>query len=150
METMRRDWRRLNMIIRHLNRQSAKLLIPSLIQLSKDASYPNVGVDELSHLFVAYDGDLPVAFSGLACYHGHWCFRICVVHPSYQGRGIQRQLIRARFRFLRAKDAHHVNVWAAPSNTYSLNNLVSEGFRFVREKPRAFNGVSHIKLRKIL
>ncbi len=138
------------MTIKHYPRALFAPLLPALDELARAARYPNAGLDEIAHAFVAYDGDKPVAYSGLACYHGYWCLRVCVVHPAYRGRGLQRQLIRARFRFLRAKRIPHVNVWVALTNTYSLNNLVAEGFRFLPEKPRPYAGVDHVKLRAIL
>lgn len=73
-----------------------------------------------------------------------------VVHPKWRGRGLQRELIRARIKWLRDKQVSRVNVWASPTNVYSLNNLVTEGFRFVAEKPREFKGTMHLKLRKTL
>lgn len=138
------------MRFRHYTRDTISPFTESLRELACSARYGNADPVEFSHVFVAFDESKPVAFAGLACYRGHWCLRACVVHPDHRGQGLQRKLIRRRLEWLWAKKVKHVNVWARPDNVYSLNNLVSEGFRFVPEKPREFKGVMHVKLRRVL
>jgi GNAT superfamily N-acetyltransferase len=148
------------MIIKYYTREEAKKIMPRLLAAARAAKYDNAGIEEMSHIFVAHPDffhitknglERPVAgFGGLVCYRGYWCLRTCVVIPQWRGGGTQRRLIRARLRFLVKKGAKHVNVWAKPENVWSLNNLVAEGFRFVPEKPREFNGAMHVKLRKML
>lgn len=135
---------------RYFNRRTASLYSSALNKIAKAARYNNAPIDELPHIFVIFDMTTPVAFAGLACYRGNWCLRACVVHPKYRGKGFQRALIQSRFDFLTAREANHVNVWVNPENTYSLNNLIEEGFRFVAGKPRDFKGKTHVKLRKNL
>ncbi len=122
--------------------------LSALQVVAKHCSY-EINLLKIPILFVAYSGEEIVAFAGLASYHGYWCLRICVVPREHRGNGLQRKLIRARINYLRDK-TKWVNAWVKPTNAYSLNNLVEEGFRFMNEKTRIFKGVEHIKMRKIL
>jgi GNAT superfamily N-acetyltransferase len=101
-------------------------------------------------LFGAFKDRELVGLGGLASYHGFWCLRLGVVARAHRGHGLQRKLIRARLNWLRKRGARHVNVWVDPHNVYSLNNVVSEGFRFQNEPPREFHGREHLKLRRYL
>lgn len=122
----------------------------NLRQVAKAARYSNANPNEMNWIFAIETPDKNVAaFAGLACYRGSWCLRVCVVHPKYRGQGLQQKLIRARVDFLQSKKVNKANVWVRPENTYSLNNLIEQGFRFVKEAPKIFNNNTHIKLRKI-
>lgn len=124
-------------------------IIPLLNQIAVDSRYPNCDLEKLSHLFVAYERGSPVAFAGIACYRGSWCLRVCVVAKRHRGLGIQRALIRDRIQFIQHK-AKYLNAWVSPKNTYSLNNLIAEGFIFVKEPSKVFHGIECFKLRKKL
>jgi GNAT superfamily N-acetyltransferase len=138
-----------NVIIGKLDRQDAiNIHLPNLLKITNGSGYDESDIRSLTHIFIATYGNEIIGFAGLACYHGFWTLRICVVGSKYRGNGIQRALISVRENYLRSIKAKHVNVWVKPTNIYSLNNLVSCGFRFVKEKPRAFHGHEHIKLRK--
>jgi GNAT superfamily N-acetyltransferase len=52
------------------------------------------------------------------------------VLPDARGRGTQRKLIRARLREARARGCSVAITYVAADNLASMNNLVSEGFRF--------------------
>lgn len=88
------------------------------------------------------------AFAGLTCYHGSWCLRACAVDKIYRGLGLQRRLIRHRIRILESLNKNKCNVWVSPENPYSLNNVIEEGFRFAKEKPRVIHGIKYVKLTK--
>jgi GNAT superfamily N-acetyltransferase len=122
-----------------------------VLRVIRDAGDYDIGdLRAASALFGAFKGKQLVGLGGLACYHGFWCLRLGVVARSHRGHGLQRKLIRARLNWLRKRGAKHVNVWVDPHNVHSLNNVVSEGFRFQNEPPREFHGREHLKLRKYL
>ncbi len=79
-------------------------------------------------------------------YHGSWTLREGYVKPAFRGRGLQRRLIRARLRYAKDRGALSVVVWVEGRNSYSLNNLVEEGFRFTRRCQRAFGGIKYLNL----
>lgn len=112
--------------------------------------HKGVNISEMHVIFAVEKNNEIVAFAGLACYHGYWCLRLCVVHPKHRGLGLQRLLIQKRANFLRSKQVEYVNVWIKPENTYSLNNCIDMGFKFTTEKCRIFRGERHFKLRKYL
>ena len=151
-------------IIQQLNKKQIELHLGELKEIAKIGGYPCTNFSDISVLFGVfcsvdvryydnyyYDGKI-MAIGGLACYHGYWCLRLCVVRPEHRGQNLQKRLIKARVEYLKDNkpNAKWVNVWVKPTNCYSLNNLVDEGFKFMNEKPRQFDGIDHIKLRKIL
>ncbi len=101
-------------------------------------------------LFELRDGTMTVASGELRCYHGHWTLRAGWVHPLYRGQGFQRDLIRARVTKAASNGAKRVLAWVKPTNSYSLNNLVAEGFRFMPRPMRTFDGVKHVALERTL
>lgn len=83
------------------------------------------------HWWVAYDGDQPVAFAGLAPSKstpgaGYLC-RAGVL-PSHRGQGLQRRLLEARERKARALSMPAL-VTDTFDNPHSSNNLIKAGFR---------------------
>lgn len=81
--------------------------------------------------WVAFEGDIPVAFAGLTLSlqdpeNGYLC-RAGVL-PSHRGRGLQQRLLKARERKAKA-----LGLKALTTDTYdnphSSNNLISSGFR---------------------
>lgn len=124
--------------------------LPELKNISTSSKYDIADPSTLSVVFAAYDEDKIVAYAGLSCYYGFWALRGCVVHPKYRGMGLQRKLIKKRIEFLKQKGSRHVNVWVNPENSYSMNNVIAEGFKFVNEPAKKYHGKSHVKLRKIL
>lgn len=127
-----------------------KLFAEELDRFARRSGYPHANFHDLNRLWVYKDRAGIAAVGGLGCYHGHWCMRLCIVRPDRRGLGIQQMLIKDRCMFLVVKKVRRVNAWVAPSNSFSLNNLVESGFRFVKEKPRTFGGVEHYKMRKEL
>lgn len=97
---------------------------------------------------VSIDGAV-VASGELRCYHGHWTLRAGYVKPTYRGLGYQRQLIRARITSAVEHGAKRVLVWVNPRNSYSLNNLIAEDFRFMARPMRTFDGAPHVALERI-
>lgn len=97
-------------------------------------------------VFQLVNGIVPLASGELRCCRGHWTLRNGWVSPLHRGNGYQRRLIRARVRYACQLGAKRVRVWVRPTNAYSLNNLVAEGFRFVRSQPRQFDGRAHVAL----
>jgi ribosomal protein S18 acetylase RimI-like enzyme len=86
--------------------------------------------------FGIFDGAELLAVASVKCYSGHWYLRGCVVKPSYRGRGLQRQLMLENLEYLAERtDVARVSVF--PDNTYSIRNIVAEGFMFEREKKLA-------------
>ena len=96
--------------------------------------------------FAVRKGPLTVASGELRCYHGHWTLREGHVLPKWRGQGFQRILIRARLDQARLNGAKRVLAWTRPTNSYSLNNLVAEGFRFIPGRVRRFDGVEYMGL----
>ncbi len=91
-----------------------------------------------------------IARGDLCCYHGTWTLRRAYVLPAYRGRGLQRTLIAKRVWYAQSHEARRVVAWVNPRNAYSLNNLVSCGFRFVKRPMRTFDGVKHVMLERVL
>jgi len=118
--------------------------------IAQHSDYPDIKPKEVSQIFVAYDNDEPVAFSGLACYHGFWCLRICVVSPEHRGNGLQRKMIKQRLTWAKSRGAKWVNVWVNPLNKYSLYNIQRSGFTKQPDKPKMFGGKLHQKYRVML
>ncbi len=73
------------------------------------------------------------AVASVRCYHTHWYFRGCVVKPEFRGKGLQRILIRERIGYL-SERTNIIKVSIYPENTYSIDNVLAEGFQF--EKTR--------------
>lgn len=136
--------------IKQFEKESKKAIWPRLNVIARHGDYPDIEVKEVSQLFVAYDGEEPVAFSGLACYHGFWCLRICVVSPEHRGNGLQKKMIKRRIAWVKERGGKWVNVWVNPANTYSLNNILSCGFTKQPEKDKLFGGKIHQKYRVLL
>lgn len=101
-------------------------------------------------LYELLDGPIVAASGELRCYHGHWTLRAGYVVPRYRGQGLQRRLIRARVDHVIAKGGKRVLAWVNPTNSYSLNNLVAEGFRFIKRPMRTFDGAKHVALERTL
>jgi citrate lyase synthetase len=136
--------------IYRLDKTDIKIFLNNLEEIAKSGGYSKDDILAMSEIFVVVENTKIVAFGGLACYHGFWCLRCCVVAPKSRGKGYQKKLIKTRCDFLKKKSAKYVNVWISPKNPYSLNNAISEGFRFMKEKPRTIHGIEYIKLRKYL
>jgi len=89
--------------------------INQIQKLSDRFYHKDVKISEMHVIFAAERNNEVIAFAGLACYHGYWCLRLCVVHPKHRGLGLQRLLIQKRMDFLRReKGAEYVNVWIKP------------------------------------
>ena len=83
------------------------------------------------HWWVAFDGDLPVAFAGLTqsqSVPGAAYLCRAGVLPSHRGRGLQRRLLEARERKAR-KLGFTVLVTDTFDNPHSSNNLIRSGYR---------------------
>lgn len=87
-----------------------------------------------------------VASGEVHCYHGTWTLRKGWVAPKWRGHGFQRMLIKQRLEYAQKHGAKRVRTWVLPTNSYSLNNLVAEGFRFIHRKARVFDGKTHVGL----
>lgn len=92
-----------------------------------------------------------VGQAAVCCYHGIWTLRKCSVLQDYRGHGLQRRLIRARLRYVKGRGGKRVTAWVDPlRGSYSLNNLIAEGFTFMHKPSRAFDGIEHVGLHKRL
>jgi ribosomal protein S18 acetylase RimI-like enzyme len=104
-------------------------------------------IDEIKYLYLEHLSEMPkgvtyfgvvedstlLAVASAKCYSGYWYLRGCVVKPEYQGRGLQRELIRERLEYLSERtDTARVSVF--PSNTRSIMNIEAEGFTFEKQK----------------
>lgn len=85
-----------------------------------------------SHWWIAYDGDVPVAFAGLIL-SSSWfdCGYLCRagVIRSHRGIGLQKRLIRVRERKARALGWNYIITDTAAWNAASANSLISCGYR---------------------
>lgn len=78
----------------------------------------------------------PVAF-GVLVDRGHdatpdrsgWHLRMTGTLPEYQGRGIQRRMIRARVAFARENGARVIRTYTRPDNAESMRGLMACGFK---------------------
>lgn len=108
------------------------LIEDTLLELQK-ICLPDDKVFEPSdgYWWIAYAGDLPIAFAGLTAsrsqHRGGYLCRAGVV-PGYRGLGLQRRLIRVRERFAK-KLGWKVLVTDTFMNPSSSNNLISCGYR---------------------
>lgn len=84
--------------------------------------------------FGEFDQPILKGFGLLKCYSGNWYMRGCVVKPQYRGQGLQRKLIQQRVSYLQGK-APRLRVGIFPDNKYSIENVLAEGFTFVKQKP---------------
>lgn len=95
------------------------------------------------HWWIAYDGDTPVGFAGIAqsvkwSDAGYLC-RAGVLR-SHRGKGIQKRLIRVRERKARQVGWNWV-ISDTFDNPASSNSLISCGYRlFAPSKPWGFKG----------
>lgn len=135
---------------KQFDRSNRAEIIPELEKIALAGDYTQSDLNKMPQIFVAYFKKKAVAFSCLACYHGSWCLRLCVVDPSHRGNGLQRKLIRKRLAYLKNRGARWANVWVYPGNEYSLHNIIDEGFTRVSDKPRMFNDLPHYKYRHTL
>jgi ribosomal protein S18 acetylase RimI-like enzyme len=55
------------------------------------------------------------------------------VSKKYRGYGIQKFLIKKRIDYLKKKNMKFAFVGASPENEYSLNNIKSFGFKFIKK-----------------
>ena len=97
-------------------------------------------------VFKIIDGDVIAASGEIHCYHGYWTLLSGFVSPEYRGRGFHRRLIRARVKEVFKRGGTRVRAWVDTKNAYCLNNLIEEGFRFIKIKKRKFSGVYHVCL----
>lgn len=95
------------------------------------------------HWWIAYDGELPVAFAGVLqsvrwADTGYLC-RAGVIR-SHRGQGLQRRLIRVREQKARRLGWNWL-ITDTFNNPASANSLIGSGYRlFEPSKPWSFNG----------
>lgn len=117
--------------------------------IARKNGMPNLKRRDFHKLFLAtIDNKKIIGFAGIACYYGHWCLRSCVIDKKHRGNSLQKFLINRRIDYLKCIGKNNCNAWVNPKNIYSLNNLIEEGFRFVKQPSRIFNGKEHLKLSK--
>lgn len=92
-----------------------------------------VRLDSFVQAWAGYDeSDFPVAF----CTARHWVSEGAVfleragVMPAFNGKGLQRRMIRLRERWARSIGAGVVLTYVAPKNYQSMVNLLRCGYRF--------------------
>jgi GNAT superfamily N-acetyltransferase len=93
--------------------------------------------------WLAYDGKDPVAFCGLTpsdVYVDAAYLKRAGVLPAWQGRGLQRRMIRIREREARKAGFLYLRTDVSNDNPASANNLIKCGFRmFWPKQPWAFD-----------
>lgn len=126
-----------------------KLPKNSEIKISQEKDPLDFDEEEFKYTFIARWQDEPVGHGSIfqpSLYHPIWILRDAKVAPRARGLGIQDKLIKARLAFAKEKGGQMVKVWVRPNNSYSLNNLIKNGFIFLHEKPVVFKGVECIPL----
>lgn len=71
------------------------------------------------------------------------------VSPPYQGKGLQKKLIKARLRHAKEAGAEQAITYVIHENVASLNSLIAVGFSFY-EPEEAYDGGPFLYLRKKL
>jgi len=98
--------------------------------------------------WIAYEGDTPVAFSGIARARTNLGYGYLVrtgVYPRARGMGIQRRFIKLRERLARREGMVGL-VTDVTDNVYSTNNLTAMGFKlFTPRNPWAFKDSLYLK-----
>lgn len=97
-----------------------------------------------SYWWIAYEGELPVAFAGLILSTSWFdCGYLCRsgVIKSHRGKGLQKRLIRVRERKARSLGWNWLITDTASWNAASANSLISCGYKlFVPTKPWGIAG----------
>lgn len=99
--------------------------------------------------FLAFEKTEVVGIATIRSYWGTWYLRACYVHPNHRGKGIQDKLIKARLSYLKKKGEPEARVSVSPNNTYSVSNVVKNGF-IPTGKKRIFDGVEYHVYKKLL
>jgi GNAT superfamily N-acetyltransferase len=86
--------------------------------------------------FEVVDGLKVAAYGEIYNYTGCWTLVSGFVRKEYRGQGLHKRLIRARVKEVFKRGGKQVRAWVHPRNAYSLNNLVDEGFRFIKTKKK--------------
>ena len=83
-----------------------------------------------AHWWVAYDGDVPVAYAGVKLLEGNLAF-LCRagVLPAWRGKGLQAKLIRARVSWVKKQGMTRAVTYTVLENPPSSNNLIKCGFK---------------------
>jgi GNAT superfamily N-acetyltransferase len=103
------------------------------------------------HWWIAYDGELPVAFAGV-CQSYRWAdtgylCRAGVIR-SHRGQGIQRRLVRVRELKGKRLGWNWLVTDTAPWNMPSANSLIGCGFRMFRpSRPWGIEGALYWRKR---
>lgn len=79
--------------------------------------------------WIAYENGEPVGFAGLRVMDDFGFLCLSGVLPDHRGKGIQRQLIRAREHYCRRKGLTAVITYTVMANPASSNNLIRTGYR---------------------
>ncbi|MDD4000666.1 MAG: GNAT family N-acetyltransferase [Bacilli bacterium] len=67
--------------------------------------------------------------------------KLIIVHSSFQGNGLQRQLIWELEKEARNRAYTRLACTISPNNRYSLNNFLALGFEYVMQKKK-YNGLT--------
>ena len=111
--------------IKHYHKNKGEII--KLIEPLNKMDYP-LNLKRSNHLFVGFDGEVPVCFAGLNQRSGYYYFRGCYVHPDYRGEGLQIRLMKARFKLLKSIGVSRVSSLIHIENNISLKNALSVGF----------------------
>lgn len=76
-------------------------------------------------------------------------FDTAFVDPDYRGLGLQRCLLKAREEIAMQLGAKHALVTVSPENSFSLNNILSQGFEIIARK-QLYGGLDRYVLKKDL
>ena len=90
----------------------------------------------------------PVAFAGVEEVDDWTCFVRCGVLPSYQGRGLQKRLIRVRLAYAKRARSRGAITYVMPYNAPSANSLISQGFRVYEPSIGAYTGDDVLYLKR--
>ena len=131
----------MNVKIKHYHKNKGDI-IKQIEHLNK-MDYP-LNLKRSNHLFVGFDGEVPVCFAGLNQRSGYYYFRGCYVLPDYRGKGLQIRLMKARFKLLKSIGVSRVSTLIHIENNHSLNNALKVGFEVTGRRKENFHIVKFL------
>lgn len=115
-----------------LTKEQKEFYKPEIERLLKQGYDSNFKLIPQYKVFVIFENNKIIALGILNNPYGYWYFRNCVVDRKYRGNGLQRVLIQERLDYISERGGGRVSVGIDPTNTKSLNNMLSMGFKFVK------------------
>lgn len=111
--------------------------LSSLKELDREL-FPNSPPNKFNecYSFLAYDTDCVVGFCCLTPYpvNGTGFLSRVGVRKSYRGNGLQKKMIKIREKLAKKIGLSRLITYTSYDNIYSINNLISCGYKFYKPK----------------